>query len=105
MLRARYRFYTVHEVGVESGNVLITHERIRWIRHGRIQGHALIVDPMADGTIEVVESEFSDPGFDVGRDVRAVNRAHGRIQRKAACERLAARLGVAGGAISGRRPG
>jgi len=56
---------------------------------------------MADGTIEVVKREFSDTGLNVGRDVRAVNRAHGRIQRQAACKRLAARLGVAGGAIGG----
>ena len=55
---------------------------------------------MPHGTIEVIEREFSDAGFGVRRDVRAVNRAQGRINGQAARKRPAAGRRVAGGAIS-----
>lgn len=79
MLAARRPLHSVHEIGIQRGDVLIAQQRIRGIRHRWIERDAFIVNTVAHGAIEVIERELTDSGFGMRRYIRAVDRTDGRI--------------------------
>ena len=73
------------------------------VGEGRVEVVALAVDALVHGAPKGLERPRADAGLRVGRDVGGVDGAERRRQGEAAGIGLAARRGVADGAIPDRR--
>jgi hypothetical protein len=73
-----------HEIGVERADVLVGEPRVVLVGKRGIEMPALAVQALAQRAPERGLRPGSDPGFGLGGDVGAVDRAEGRPQRPAA---------------------
>jgi hypothetical protein len=100
--RARAHRLARLEIGVQRADVLVGEPRVVLVGKRGIEMPALAVQALAQRAPERGLRPGSDPGFGLGGDVGAVDRAEGRLQRPAAGVGLAARRGMTAVAVAQR---
>ena len=94
-----HRFDFLHEIRIHCRHVLVGHDGIRWVRHGRIQRRTIAAHTVFHRIAELFQAVFAYACFRVGGDVGGVNRAHWGLHRQAACIGFATWHAVASKAV------
>jgi nicotinate-nucleotide adenylyltransferase len=92
-----------HEKAINGADIFARHLGEVVIGKGGIEQIALAIDALAQRACEGLLAPGADSGLHIRRDIGRINHAKGRFQRPPAGQGLAARFGVADGAIAESR--
>ncbi|MNT03104.1 hypothetical protein D3C72_1376240 [compost metagenome] len=95
------RLHCAHEVGIQRLDLGVAGDHVRGVGHCRIQRLAVMADATPHRALEIRIVVRADAGIRVRGDVGRIQRAHRRLHAKPTGEGLAARCGMAGGAVGG----